>query len=283
MNSSKELFQYIASALDSLGKEEAEAISFAVLAEIFHVSRMDVILNKSLPDLDETKLEQVIARLRSHEPLQYIIGHTEFYGHIFKVTPAVLIPRPETEELVDKIVQDNKGKSNLKILDLCTGSGCIAISLALALPGSEVMGVDISDAALEIAAENNVALHANVKFLQRNVLAPLDLEQDYFDIVVSNPPYVMEHEAALMAKNVLEYEPSLALFVPDEDPLRFYNAILKIANFSLTLHGRLYLEINEQKGKEVCKLCSGLSWNASLLEDIHKKDRFVVAVKEVYS
>lgn len=227
----------------------------------------------------ETQYTQAIARLLTHEPIQYILGQTEFYGLVFKVSPAVLIPRPETEELVDFILKENP--QALRIADICTGSGCIAISLKKNLPAAEVWATDWSDTALAMAQQNNTALAAGVNIIKHDALS-----DDYtalpglFDIWVSNPPYVKFSERKLMNANVLDYEPYMALFVPDDDALVFYRHIAQAALSKLKPGGCLYFEINEAHGPEVVNLLAGLGYNNSMIiNDLSQRNRMVKAVK----
>lgn len=226
----------------------------------------------------ERRIDETVGRLLNGEPIQYIFGRARFYGMNLKVTPDVLIPRPETEELVDLIVKDCSGRSDLRVLDVCTGSGCIAIALARNLPFSQVDAIDISGAALAVARSNAAQLKAAVDFSEADALNMQEPEVGKYDIIVSNPPYIAEHERAEMDPNVLEHEPALALFVPDSDPLRFYIAIARYALKALREDGRLYFEINplyasmlqEQMRRMGCS-------DVNVLADMQKKNRFLIA------
>ncbi len=199
-----------------------------------------------------------------YEPIQYIFGKTDFYGFEFLVNPSVLIPRPETEELVELIVHDYAKKS-IDILDVGTGSGCIAITLRRLLKKAQVSALDISPEALKIAKRNAGINRVQLTFYE-------------FDVIVSNPPYVMEKEKAEMEKNVLDYEPSLALFVPDDNPLLFYNNIARFAEQKLKKKGYLYFEINAQMGEAVVNMLRMMEFkNVELIQDLSGKDRFVKA------
>lgn len=209
----------------------------------FTATDMAIKSDEEASDFIAGKVEQTVDRLIADEPIQYIFGVADFYGLEFKVTPDVLIPRPETAELVDIIVDENKERKELAVMDLCTGSGCIACSLARNLPFSNVSAVDISDAALAVAKENAAALKTTVDFRHADVLH-MDAQTGMYDIIVSNPPYIAEKEKAAMEANVLDHEPHSALFVPDSDPLLFYRAIAGYASESLKPGGSLYLEIN---------------------------------------
>lgn len=225
---------------------------------------------------DFKKLTAIIDGLKKHQPIQYLLGETEFYGLIFKIGPAVLIPRPETEELVQWIIESFKGEKPI-VLDIGTGSGCMAVSLAKFIKGSTIFALDVSGDALEIAQKNARLNKAKVSFYADDILNPqskINLPQ--FDCIVSNPPYVKEQEKELMQKNVLDNEPHLALFVPDNDALVFYRTICNFARQHLKKDGWLYFEINERLGKSVVDLMQtqGFS-NAELRKDLFDKDRMV--------
>ena len=224
-------------------------------------------------------LQDDLRRLLSGEPLQYVTGECEFFGRKFIVNPSVLIPRPETEILVQKAVTDALTLDRpLRVLDLCTGSGCIAWSLALEVPFAEVVAVDISEDALEVA-RGQFPDGRNIRFLKADVLDPgQDFPEGQFDLILSNPPYIMEKEKAQMRRNVLDYEPELALFVPDDDPLLFYRAIGNIALPLLRKEGILAFEINRRYGTEVCTLLESLGYHEVELHlDIFGNQRIVTA------
>ena len=230
---------------------EVEGINRVIFEEVLLWKPVDIVMrdNEELAAFFPGRLDEIIARLLRHEPLQYILGKAQFHGHSFVVTPDVLIPRPETEQLVDMIVDQNPG-SDLQVLDIGTGSGCIAISLARALKFAQVVGIDINPRALEVANHNAQILNTRVRFAAQDILnckAPFEA----WDIIVSNPPYITESEKAAMEPNVLEYEPAEALFVPDNDPMLFYRAIAAYASRALKNGGRLYLEINRADRKSV--------------------------------
>lgn len=231
-------------------------------------------------------LENCLARLSACEPLQYVTGTTEFCDLVFRVTPAVLIPRPETEflcsVLLGKTIPDS-GVHAPRILDLCTGSGCIAWTLAHYIPDAQVTGADISEAALEVASAQNIPGNSP-KFMKMDILESPDAISarlssaglETFDFIVSNPPYVMDKEKRLMGKNVLDYEPHEALFVPDTDPLLFYRAVADIASAYLSAHGQGAVEINEALGEETRDIFLGHGFSrASVGKDLSGRDRFV--------
>jgi len=244
------------------GAGEARAIVRMIMEERFGLSQTDLLLGKdtTLSEDNRIEFEKIAFRLLAGEPVQHVLGYADFYGHRFRVTPDVLIPRPETEELVAWAVAESSAPK-APILDLCTGSGCIAISLGLAFPETKVVGVDISEAALEVGRTNAETLGAsNVDFIQQDVLKVLlhgdscfpgltnsssgETEGECFSMIVSNPPYVCEREAAEMTPTVLDHEPHLALFVPDDHALCFYRAIAAIALRSLLSGGLVFVEIN---------------------------------------
>ncbi len=226
-------------------EEEARSLAHLVLEDGLGVPLSDIYAGKviKLSEEKEQILAKIIARLTQHEPIQYILGHTEFDGQRFYTSPGVLIPRPETEELVDWITEQ---ETPHRLLDIGTGSGCIALSLARHFPKAEVDAWDISDKALVCARQNAISLNVKAHFFQRDVLRyqPTEEETSHYDLLVSNPPYVAEREKASMEANVLDWEPSEALFVPDDNPLLFYKAIARLGHTLLKEGGKLYFEIN---------------------------------------
>ncbi|EMR01066.1 peptide chain release factor N(5)-glutamine methyltransferase [Cesiribacter andamanensis] len=279
MHTAGPLYRSTYQQLTPLG-ESASQQAYWLLEGIVGISLMDVVLDKkiALSAQQEQLLQQAIARLLRHEPLQYVLGVANFRGHDFVVSPAVLIPRPETEELVQRILERHQQQHPLRILDVCTGSGCIALSLAKELPGASVWATDISPEALAIAEQNRQRLGVEVQLLQADALqAPFPAEE--LDVVVSNPPYVRQSEADKMQPNVLDWEPHLALFVPDEDALRFYRAIAREAAKKLKKGGWLYVEINEAYGHEVAGLLQQLGFGqVQVLPDLQGKARMVEGI-----
>ncbi len=276
----KEAIEQLRSGLAGVAEpQEVQAMIRIICEDIFNYDQVDVALRQEseLPDFAQERVTEIIARLRRHEPLQYIVGSARFHGHRFKVTPAVLIPRPETEQLIDMIVDENSA-SDLRVLDMGTGSGCIAISLARALKFAQVDALDVSRDALAVARENAAALKVKVRFFESDMLSPQP--PAHYDIIVSNPPYVCWSERESMERNVLDYEPGQALFVPDNDPLLFYKAIAAYATASLERGGRLYLEINQRFGNEIKRLLEDHGFDeVRIIEDSYGKTRFAAAVK----
>ena len=264
---------------------EAQAIVRTVLDVEYGMTLTDIICGKvnELSSDEERNLEEIIARLQNGEPVQYVLGKADFAGRTFHVEPGVLIPRPETAELcqwIEEEVSSLEADERKQILDICTGSGCIAITLGLNIPNSEVTGWDISEDALRIAQGNVEMLKAgNVRIEYQDALM-LPKTAEAADIIVSNPPYICEKEKADMEKNVLEHEPSIALFVPDEDPLKFYRAIAEYASSALKPEGALYFEINPIYEKETREMLQSLGFkDIETKEDAFGKKRMMKAKK----
>jgi release factor glutamine methyltransferase len=265
-------------------EKEVESFFYIVLEAFHQMKRIDFALQPDF-ELDSIQLlqwETVLSQLVEHKPIQYILGETEFFGLPFYVNENTLIPRPETEELVDWIIQQSKvesRKSKVKILDIGTGSGCIAISLAKNLPNAEVYALDVSDKALEVAKKNAKNNNVDVHFLHQSILEKDNLNQ-IFDIIVSNPPYVRNLEKEEIKKNVLDFEPHLALFVEDNDALLFYRKIAQLAQKNLSEGGQLYFEINQYLGKEMVNLLEIYKFsNIELRKDIYGNDRMIRSTK----
>lgn len=261
------------------GEGEARWMVRLMMEEYKNYSPVDMVVRGDFETGEnvERRIDETVGRLLNGEPIQYIFGKARFYGMNLKVTPDVLIPRPETEELVDLIVNDRGGERDLRVLDMCTGSGCIAIALARNLPFSEVDAIDISREALAVARENASELKAAVSFKEGDALR-MGADGAEYDIIVSNPPYIAEHERAEMDRNVLEHEPALALFVPDADPLRFYIAIARYALVALREQGGLYFEINPLYASDLAGQMKAMGWSdVSILPDMQKKNRFLIA------
>lgn len=267
---------------DALGRrydaQELDTIKRALCTELLGVSALAFYTKESLPASVErdSLFESALERLAKGEPLQYVIGSTPFCGLQFRVDPRVLIPRPETAELVEWVAADSASEGNL--LDVGTGSGCIAVTLAHKLPGWKVQGWDISDGALEVARENNNLNGTSVEFRQVDILSER-LPEQRFDVIVSNPPYVLESEKADMEETVLEHEPHSALFVPDNDALLFYRAIAEFGKHNLCKGGRLYFEINplEADALKLMLLKAGYH-DIEIRNDIFGKQRMIKAI-----
>ncbi len=259
---------------------EVESFFYLILEEKNQLKRIDLALN---PDItfsnEEIQLwNSILEQLKKEIPIQYLLGKTSFYSLDFEVNSAVLIPRPETEELVEWIIKDGvfpRNDKKLKILDIGTGSGCIAISLAKNIPNTQVFAIDVSKKALATAKKNAEINEVYVTFIEKNILETNDLEQQ-FDIIISNPPYVRELEKKEIKKNVLDNEPHLALFVEDNDALVFYKKIAELAQKNLSENGQLFFEINQYLGKEMLDLLEKMGFkNIELRKDIYGNDRMI--------
>lgn len=284
-NSVRDCRKYYAGELEKLyGSDEANALIMILLDHYFGIDKVKIALNPELR-LSESELLTLhfaVKELLKNKPVQYVTGETEFCGMRFSVNENVLIPRPETEEMVKMITNSVETRRATSIpnsiLDIGTGSGCIAISLAKLLKNSLVTAVDVSEKALEVAEKNAEANSAPVTFIKDDILNPQnpDLLNGQFDIIVSNPPYVCESEKSEMRANVLDYEPSTALFVSDHDPLVFYRKILEFAQKTLKPNGEVWFEINEKFGNEMKNLCQEKGFkNVEIIKDFREKERFV--------
>ena len=290
---------------ETFPQREAEQLMRILLEDLFGIDLKCQLMEPDLriDEIQHYRLDEAVKRLLAGEPVQYVTGMARFCDLILKVSPAVLIPRPETEELVQKICASfpnndvslpchssggrcegeesmGGGSKPIRIWDIGTGSGCIAIALAKQFPHAEVIAFDVSEDALQIAKENAESNGAKVTFVHDNVLNP---QSEFFtqpvDLVVSNPPYVCDSERAMMESNVLDWEPENALFVPDDDPLLFYRKILELANNRLTPNGQVWFEINEQMGEEMLLLCHEMGFaEAEILLDYIGKPRFCSAL-----
>ena len=278
----------IESLTSRYGPEEAGSLAWLSISHVCELERAKYlsIKNEEIQDKDAEALLRILEELKTGRPLQYILGETEFYGLTFKVNPTVLIPRPETEELVDWVLIElrnlNKGTEGLKIIDIGTGSGCIPISIKKYLPLAEITALDISEEALNTAKYNAELNQTDMNFIQDDILDPKNeqLLNTQFDVIISNPPYVTFTEKEQMMPNVLEHEPHTALFVPDDDPLIFYRAIGDFAFRHLAEKGFLFLEINENLGQETLNLIKDNGFkNAELRQDLRGKDRMIMALR----
>lgn len=285
-------------ALESLyPQKEARSIVLMLCEEVLGTENYTHIVEPEfkIDDKKLPELEAAMERLKKMEPVQYVLGHTEFYGRTFKVSPAVLIPRPETELLCRDAIKlgmrvyrmrspYGKNAEPVRILDLCTGSGCIAWTMALSIPGSRVTAVDISDAALEVAAGQDFAAELKSKetfkpeFIKADVLdSEQEIELGTFDMVLSNPPYIMESEKEDMRRNVLEYEPESALFVPDDDPLLFYRAIARWSQRFMSPDGVGLSEVNETLARQTETVFRAAGYaHTEIVRDLSDKNRYII-------
>lgn len=277
-NTIKKLRLHLTAELSkSIAEDEARHIAKLLLMHHLDLNST-TLLTRENQKVDSEKESIIIAdmrRIAAHEPVQYVLGTAHFYGTDFFVNGSVLIPRPETEELVAMIISENSIEKPA-ILDIGTGSGCIAISLKLGIAGSSVEAWDISEKALEVAMRNADMAKAEVQFIRKDVLND-DATNGQFDIIVSNPPYIRNSEKELMQPNVLDHEPHIALFVPDDDPLLFYRAISKKAKHILKPGGKLYFEINENLGHEMVEMLEKEGFTAEIITDMQKKERMIRA------
>ncbi len=285
----KDLKQIFHKELDAIyGEDEVQSFFFMLTENYFNVSRLDLAMqpNLALTTSEHPKIMEALSLLKTEFPIQYILKETEFYGFPFKVSKSTLIPRPETEELVTWVSETIKGlevsNNKLNLLDIGTGSGCIAISLAKILPGLKVVALDVSKEALVVAKENAVINKVDVQFVQANILETHSgLFPETLDVIVSNPPYVRELEKKEMKPNVLNNEPHLALFVDDDNALQFYKAIIEFAKLHLKDNGFLFFEINEYLGQEMKALLQENNFtDIELRKDIFGRDRMIKGVKK---
>ncbi|MBW1297729.1 peptide chain release factor N(5)-glutamine methyltransferase [Aquimarina litoralis] len=273
---------FVASLSELYGIEEARSFFYLLSENKLGLRRIDIalVLEKVMSKDVLRYFEEAQSRLLNQEPIQYILGNTEFYGLMFQVNKNVLIPRQETEELVDWIIKDCQNRisnKSLKILDIGTGSGCIAISLAKTIEGAEVFAIDVSEKAIEVAKQNAQSNNVDIQFVHQDILK-VDTLNENFDIIVSNPPYVRELEKKEIKPNVLDNEPDIALFVSDQDPLVFYRKITELAKESLAVDGMLYFEINQYLGFETKKMIQEFGYTSvDLRKDIYDNDRMIKA------
>jgi release factor glutamine methyltransferase len=282
-NKVKDIIDFAFQELESLyEKNEIRSMIYSIIEHFTNYDLMKILTYKDELKVSESELLKInfaIKDLKKERPLQQILGCCEFLDVKINLKHKVLIPRVETEEITQRIIQENKGRKNLKIADLCCGSGCIAIALKKAFPDSNVYAYDISEEAIEQSKENANLNKEKIFFFKENIFQNKEKNQE-FDIIVSNPPYVRESEKSLMKNNVLLYEPHLALFVSDEDPLIFYKQILDFCNRNLAKNGKIYMEINENLAKETELLFKNFNYQTSVFKDIRGKDRLVFAKKD---
>ncbi|WP_370088975.1 peptide chain release factor N(5)-glutamine methyltransferase [Ekhidna sp.] len=277
MKNVKQIWQETAKQLEKVyDRREAENISYILLEDAFDISKTEILFDGNL-DVDTDRLDSYIKRLLQFEPIQYVTGVADFYGRKFQVAPGSLIPRPETEELVELIIRENNVEKP-RILDVGVGSGCIAATLSLEFK-VQVFGTDVSGEAIAIAEKNSNELGAQSVFHQSDILKE-NLPESNLDILVSNPPYIPQKELVEMSKNVTEHEPEIALFVPDNDPLIFYKRIADEGLKSLKKGGKLYFEIHEKFGAIVKEYLQDVGYSeAAIHQDMQGKDRVVSGVK----
>ena len=282
MINSKQLFlEFLSQIHLTESKDELSTMAYMVFESVFGISRNDILANKPIetsPYFD-MRLNEIAERINSQEPIQYILGKADFFGRTFNVNPSVLIPRPETEELVNTVLTQLRREKSVSVFDIGTGSGCIPITISLKLPHAKVYGSDISEEALKTARQNNHILESNVTFIKHDILNE-SIPYTQLQLIVSNPPYITPSEKELMSMNVTDFEPHLALFTPVEDPLIFYKAISAKAKMALSHGGILATEINEKFGKEVRDIykAEGFS-DARIIKDMQGKDRIVLGRK----
>jgi release factor glutamine methyltransferase len=285
MKTIREVFALFKQTLNAVyDANEIEALTLLIINEISGSSKAQI---KAFPEKEITieqakRLNEILSRTKTGEPVQYILGYTEFYGLPFNVNPTVLIPRPETEELVEWVLTSvNDKHSKASILDIGTGSGCIAISIKKNLPGASVSAIDISTGALDTAKQNTQLNGVDVDFIQADILNfKSEIEDPKFGIIISNPPYVTLYDKTQMHTNVTDFEPHSALFVPEDDPLIFYRAIANFALVNLVENGLLFLEINESLGKETVELLESKGFKAIVLrKDMSGRDRMIRGTK----
>ena len=263
---------------------EIKSFGYLILESVCNMDKSSVLRrkDKQLSLNERFRIQEIIEELKKYRPIQYILGETEFFGLKFKVDENVLIPRPETEELVEWVIKEKRSQSGYQLLDIGTGSGCIAIALAKHLPETEVYALDISSEALDVARQNAIINQAEVHFFQHDILKDEPFAFPFsslsFDYIVSNPPYIPLEEKAVVAKNVLDYEPHSALFVSQENPLLFYERIADFARYALREAGSLYFEINSRYGRESVKMLEDKNFRSvKLLKDISGNDRIIIA------
>lgn len=281
MTTIREYYRKVRDTLaQALGDGEGEGAAKIIFEDVASYSPTFIFANgdREITDFTASRIDAVVSKVLAGEPVQYAVGKARFMGNDFEVSPAVLIPRPETAALVDMITDDFGSRSDLSVLDIGTGSGCIAISLGRALPFSKVEGIDISGDALAVARDNAKSLGVSVDFHKADILNAAVPAVPVYDIIVSNPPYVCESEASGMDARVLDYEPHTALFVPDSDPLLFYRAIARYAAKALRSGGRLYFEINSRFGNEMQAMLKDEGFSDVLIRrDFRGLDRYAVA------
>jgi release factor glutamine methyltransferase len=279
----KDIRNYLSGELSGQYRNgELRSIINIIISRVFEIDNISYLLKENEEITENGKIKKVVSfcsELKTGKPLQYVLGETLFYNCTIMVNPGVLIPRPETEEMVDLIVKENRGFTG-KIIDIGTGSGCIAVALAVNFPLSKVTGIDKSGEAILTASKNAEKNNAAIKFIKADLFKIDTSEFQKADIIVSNPPYVRNSEKKLMKQNVLGFEPRQALFVPDNDPLKFYRAILNLARHIMYPGGAVYFEINEAMGKQIHDLLESYKfYEIEIIKDINSKDRIAKGKK----
>ncbi len=279
----KDIRNYLRNELGNIyPQEEIVSLTRIVIISVLKIDRIRALIDDRTPVVSTehaTRIKEISERLKTGEPLQYILGETIFYDCRIKVNPSVLIPRPETEELVELVINENRGFCG-KLTDACTGSGCIAIALAVKFKEASISGFDLSQEAISLAVRNAELNNVKASFCQANIFDIQTFSTNKADIIVSNPPYVRNSEKKAMRRNVLDFEPHEALFVPDDDPLVFYKAILKLAGEMLDSGGKIYFEINEAMGSDMIDLLRSYNYTeTAIYKDINGKDRIVKGYK----
>ena len=260
---------------------EINALISIIIRSVFGISELKRLVLSEIPvtGKQQQKIINICRELKDGKPVQYVLGETSFYNCTIKVNSETLIPRPETEELVDLIIRENRGFRG-KIIDIGTGTGCIAIALAVNLPGSSVTGIDISESAVALAKENAQLNNVQITFTVSDIFDEQVRLPGKTDIIVSNPPYITESEKRLVARNVIDYEPHTALFVPDSNPLVYYRAITMFAVNNLAAGGKIYFEINEAMGNSLVRFLESMGYSkAEIVKDINGKDRIVKTIR----
>ena len=280
----REMRTWLAADLEAaVGADEAKAIADAILQDVKGYTAVDLALygHRELLAETEERMRAIAQRVKDGEPLQYAIGKAYFHGRMYGVDTSTLIPRPETSQLVDMVADDYRNSRDARLLDIGTGSGCIAISLALDIRYSQVTAIDISPGALQMAESNAKALSAKVRFMQADALnlQTSPLRNATYDAIVSNPPYVLASERKSMDKRVTDYEPPTALFVPDSDPLIFYRAIAQYAQYALSDGGKLYFEINPLCADDLRKMLARTFDRVDIIKDYKGNNRFAICTK----
>jgi release factor glutamine methyltransferase len=280
----KEIRLYLAKELKDIYKEsEINAVANIIIKTVIGVTRLHQLYmpEHQISNQQAEKIFDICKDLKTGKPIQYIVGETIFYDCTIRVSGATLIPRPETEELVHMIIKENSDYTG-NIIDIGTGTGCIAIALALNIPSAKITGTDISEEALAIARENAVLNNSQITLIQSDILSIKTKTIDIPGIIVSNPPYVRNSEKIYMNKNVLDFEPHIALFVEDTNPLKYYRAILEFAEKNLGKHGKVYFEINEAMAREMIQLFEFFGYSGiEVVKDINGKDRIIKGKKDV--